>query len=137
MHHPSISRHIIPLKFPNWNITIYSLDKKPYQRIVFQTFECPNEGSPNFLCLFWKHKVRFYSNSPSLFSVMKDDSCIFLVQTSYSLEKNSPPKWNFRNFEWLGRLKFTRFLIFEIPSQLFLNFASLFNVMRDNSSVLF
>ena len=28
--------------------------------------------------------------------------CIFLAQTSYTLDKNSPSKWNFWTFEWLG-----------------------------------
>ena len=50
--------------------------KRAHQCTIFQTFECSNESSPNSLCHLWNHKVRVYSNSVSLFSVMKDDSCI-------------------------------------------------------------
>ena len=63
----------------------------------------------------------------------------FSAQTSYTLDQNSPSKWNFWTFQWLRGLKFTKFLISYLKSQVSfsLNFASLFNVMRDNSSVLF
>ena len=59
----------------------------------------------------------------------------FFSSTSYILEKNSPSKWNFWTFEWLGGLKLTKFLMSYLKSQVRfpLNFASLFNVMRDNS----
>ena len=92
-------------------------------------FECSNESSPNSSCHFWNHKVRVYSNFASLFSVMKDDSGIFLAQTSYTLDKNSPPKPNFWTFEWLGGLKFTKFLMSYLKLQVSfsLNFGSLFN----------
>ena len=52
--------------------------KGAHQRTIFQTFECPNKSSPNSSCHFWNHKVRVYSNFASLFSVMKDDSFVFL-----------------------------------------------------------
>ena len=116
MHHFSVSWHINPLKFSNWNITIYVLDKKSPWCKIFQTFQCSNESSPNFLCHFWNHKVRVYWNSASLFIVMKDDSCIFLAQASYTLDKNSPSKWNFWTLQRLGGLKFT---ICEITSHFF------------------
>ena len=32
----------------------------------------------------------------------KIPSLYFLAQTSYTLDKNSPSKWNFWTFEWLG-----------------------------------
>ena len=181
--------------------------KRVHQSTIFQTFECSNESSPNSSCHFWNHKVRVYSNFASLFSVMKDNSSVFfLAQTSYTLDKNSPSKWNFWTFEWLGEnspnsschfwnqesvflqtlhhssvswdmnhysmswkitplyfssnlmyfgqkepvevkfsdfwvvgWKFNKFLMscLKLQVSFSLNFASLFSVMRDNSSVLF
>ena len=127
-----------------WNFLTETLQymlwtKRAHQCTMFQTFECSNRSSPNSSCHFWNHQARAYSNSTLLFSVMKDNSSIFLAKTSYTLDKNSTSKWNFRTFEWLGRLKFTKFLMTYLKSQFSfsLNFASLFNLMRDNSSVLF
>ena len=113
--------------------------KRAHECTIFQTFECSNKGSPNSWYNFWNHKFRVYSNSELLFSVMKDDSCIFLAHTSYTLDKNSPSKLNFWTFEWVGGLKFTKFLMPYLKSQVSfsLDFASLFNVMRDKYSVLF
>ena len=46
--------------------------------------------------------VRVYSNFASLFRVMKDYCFVFFIaQTLYTLDKKSPSKWNFQNFEWL------------------------------------
>ena len=89
-----------------WNFlveTVYALDIKSQLMYNFQTFGCSNEGSPNFSCSFWNHKVRVYSNVTSLFSVMKDNSSVFfLAQTSYTLDKNNPLNWIFWTFEWMG-----------------------------------
>ena len=53
--------------------------------------------------------------------------------------QKQPIEVKFRTFQWLGRLKFTKFLMsyFKSKVSFSLNFASLFNVMRNNSSVLF
>ena len=70
----------------------------------FQTFGCSNESSPNSSCHFLNHKVRVYSNFASLLIVMKDNSSVFfLAQSSYTLDKNSPWKWIFWTFEWMGK----------------------------------
>ena len=101
----------------------------------FSDFECSKENSPDYSCHFWNHKVRVFSNFVSLFCVMKDKSSVFLAQTPYNLDKNSPSKWNLWTFEWLGE---------NLPNSLLKpqinfssNFASLFDVMRDKSSVFF
>ena len=53
--------------------------------------------------IFLKPQGQGFSNFASLFSFMKDKfSVVFLAQTSYTLDKNTPSKWNFRTFEWLG-----------------------------------
>ena len=64
------------------------LTKRAHQCTICQTFECFNESSPNSSCHFWNHKVRVYSNVASLFPLH------FLAQTVYTLDKNSPLKWN-------------------------------------------
>ena len=59
----------------------------------------------------------------------------FLAQTSYTY-LNSPFKWNFRTFEWLNENSYQ--ISYLKPHISFsLNFASLFNVTGDKSSVLF
>ena len=80
--------------------------KRANQCTIFQTFECSNESLINSLNHFWNRKVRVCSNSASLFSVMKDDSCSFLGESSCTSDKNSPSKWMFWTFEWLGGLNF-------------------------------
>ena len=48
------------------------------QSTILQTVECSNESSPNSSCYFWNHQIGVYSNLASLFSVMKNNSSIFL-----------------------------------------------------------
>ena len=112
--------------------------KRAHQITNFQIFECFNESSPNSSCQFLNRKVKVYSNFVSLFSVAKDNSSVFFLSQTFIL-------WTKRTH----RSKISRLLsvwvkthqisdvIFETTSQFFLNFASLFSVMRDNSSVLF
>ena len=76
--------------------------KKAHQCTICQTFECSNESSPNTSCHFWNQKVRLYSNFASLFSVMKDNSSVFFRQTSYTLDKSGPSRWNFWTLECVG-----------------------------------
>ena len=78
--------------------------KRLHQCTIFETFECFNESSPNSSYHFWNHKIRVYSIFGSLFSVMKDNSSVFLsAQTLNTLDKKSSSKWNFHTFEWLGK----------------------------------
>ena len=73
--------------------------KTAHQRTTFQTFECFNESSPSCSCHFWNHKVKFYSNFTSLFSVMKITSLYFFSSKYFG--QKSPSKWNFQPFQWL------------------------------------
>ena len=82
--------------------------KTTYQSTIFQTFMCSNESSPNSLCHFWNHKVSIYSDFPSLFSVMKDNSLYFCsLNLVYFGQKESIEK-NFSDFWMVGR-KFTSY----------------------------
>ena len=102
----------------------------------FSDFECSNESSPNSSCHFWSHKIRVYSTFVSLFSGMKDNSSVFfLAQTSYTMDKNSPSKWNSCTFEWLGENSPNSLChLWNQESFFTSNFASLFIIMKHNSS---
>ena len=90
-----------PSEISSWKCILWT--KRAHQCTIFQNFERCNESSPNSSCHFWNHKVRIYSNFESLFSAMKDNSsAFFLPQTLYTLDKNSPSKWNFQTFDWLS-----------------------------------
>ena len=137
MHQLSESRHIIPLKFSSWIIKLRT--KRAHQITNFQIFECFIESSPNSSCQFWNHKVKVYSNFVSLFSVTKDNSSLFfLSQTDILSTKGVHIEVKFSDF-WVFGWKFTKFFMWylKLKVSFSLNFASLFSVMRDNSSVLF
>ena len=63
---------------------------------------------------------------------------IILAQKLHTFDKNIPSKCKFSDFSLL-KLKFIKFLMlfFKQKVSFSLNFGSLFNVMKDNSSVLF
>ena len=89
--------------------------------------------------VIFQTKMSFYSKFGSLFSVMRDkSSALFLAETLYAIDKSSTSKCKFSDLPLLA-LKFTKFLMsFLEPRVSFSsNFASLFSVMRHNSSVLF
>ena len=92
------------------------------------TFNYLRENSPNSLCHFWNQKTFFTTQL----------LCIFSAQKLHTFHKTSALKCTFLDFPLLA-LKCTKFLMsfFKqkvcFPSRI----ASLFSVMRDNSSVLF
>ena len=102
--------------------TLYTED---LTKITFK-YLCGN--SPNSLCQFWNHK--------SFFTIQH--LCIFLAQTLHTFYCSSPSKCKFSDFPLLS-LKFTKFLMSFLEPRISFssNFASLFSVMRHNSSVLF
>ena len=106
--------------------------KRVHQITIFQTFECSNESSPNSSCHFWNHKVRFYSNFPSMFSVMKDNSSVFCISNFVCFGQNEPIEKKFSDFSVVG-WKATKFVMSYLKPQVSfsLNLASLFSVMKD------
>ena len=111
--------------------------KRVHQSRIFQIFQCFKESSPNSSCHFSNHKVKVYSNFPSLFSVMKDNSSKFLQLKLLYIGQKEPIEVS-KFFRLLnGQVKFTKFLMpcLKLQVSFSLNFASLFSVMRDNSSV--
>ena len=104
----------------------------------FQTFGCSNESSPNSSCHFWNHKVRVYSNFASLSSVIKGNSSVFFYLKPHILwTKISHWSEIFGLLSGWVKIHEIPHVIFEITSLFSLNFASLFNVMGDESSVFF
>ena len=90
--------------------------KTTYQSTIFQTFMCSNERSPNSLCHFWNHKVSIYSDFPSLFGVMKDNSLYFCsLNLVYFGQKESIEK-KISDF-WMAGRKFTKVLISYLKTQ--------------------
>ena len=88
--------------------------KRAHQSRIFQTFECSNESSTNSSCNFWNHKVRFYSNFASLFSVMTRNSRIlFLAEILCIFNKRSLSKYEFGK-----SLKFWTLVGFFCPSHI-------------------
>ena len=89
------------------------------------TFNYLCENSPNYLCLF---ETISHDTTP----------LYFFARPLHTFYKRSPSKCKFSDFPLLG-LKFTKLLMpfLETRVSFSSNFASLFSVMRYNSSVLF
>ena len=90
-----------------------------------------------FLTLFSKPQVSFSSNFASLSNVMKDNSSLLSYINRYILFTEETNQcitfWDF----WVLRSKFTKFLsVLKQQSTFSSNFASIFSVMRHNSSLL-
>ena len=137
MHHPSVSRHIIPLKFSNWNTVCFGqkeaikvqffrllsalMKVHPIPHVIFET------ASPGFIQILCHCSVSWKTNPLYFFS-------------SYLMYfgQKEPIKITFSDF-WEVGWKFIKFLMSYLKPQVSfsLNFPLLFSVMRDNSSVLF
>ena len=127
MHHPSLSWHIIPLKFSSLNIICFCT--------IFQTLNALKKIHPITHAIFETIRSGFFQILYHCSVSWKINPLYFLAQTPYTLDRNSPSKWNLWTFEWLGE---------NLPNSLLKpqinfssNFASLFDVMRDKSSVFF
>ena len=111
---------------------------RAHQSTYFQIFEYFNECSPNSSSQFWNYKVKVYSNFASLFSVMKGNCSVFFLSEAFILwTKRARQSEIFKLLSGWVKIHQIPYVIFKTTSQFFLNFASLFSVMRDNSSVLF
>ena len=105
--------------------------KQTNQCAIFQIFEGSNGSSPNSSCHLWSNRVAVYSNFAFIFSVIKDNSSVFFL--AQTLDRKSPSKWNF----WFESSSNFSCHIWNHMSYFSLDFASLFRIMRDKSSVLF
>ena len=103
----------------------------------FQTFGCSNESSPNSSRHFWNHKVRIYSNLHHCSVSWTITPLYFFSLNLIYFGQKLPIEVKFSDF-WVVGWKFTKFLKSYLKPQVSfsLNFASLFNLMGDKSSVL-
>ena len=132
-----MSRHIIPLKFSNWNIVCFGqkeaikvqffrflsalMKVHPIPHVIFETASL---GFIQILChcsVSWKTNPLYFFSSYLMYFGQKE-----------------PIKITFSDF-WEVGWKFIKFLMSYLKPQISfsLNFPLLFSVMRDNSSVLF
>ena len=131
--HYIIFHDTTPLYFFSSN-TKYFLQKQPISRLSAAPVKVHQ-----ILHIIFQTKSQFFFNVWISFSVMGDHSSILsLAETLYAIDKSSPLKCKFSDLLLLT-LKFIKFLMsFLEPRVSFSsNFASLFSVMRHNSSVLF
>ena len=123
---------------PPWNFldqTLYALGKKTHQSTTFQTFECSNETLPNSSCHFWNWKAQtiqiFWHCSVS----SKINHLYFCNWNLTYFEQKEPIKVKLPDFWVVGWKVLMSYLKLKVSFSL--NIASLFIVMRDNSSLLF
>ena len=100
MHHPSVSWHIILLKFSSWNI--YAFDKNIPSMNIFSDFKCPNESFNIPHVIFettWSGFVQILHH----FSVLwKINPLYFFSSNLIQLEQKKPIEVNLYGFECLS-----------------------------------
>ena len=107
--------------------------KKTHQSTIFQTFEWFNESSPNSSC-HWSRFIQILNHCSVSWKITP---LYFLAQTFILWTKRTNRSEIFTLLAGLVKICQILYDMFETTSQFFLNFASLFNVMRDTSSVLY
>ena len=130
MQHPSVSWHIIPLKFSNWN------------SICFGQKEPINVQFSDFFRLMKVYPIRhanFETTRPGFIQILHHCSVSWKITPLYFFSSNLIYLGQKLLDFWVVGWKFTKFLMSYLKPQVSfsLNFASLFNVMGDKSSVLF
>ena len=111
--------------------------KESHQSPNFETFKCYGKNLLISSCHFPSHKSVFLETLHHSSLSWNITHLYFLGQKLCTLHKGNQSKWKFWEF-WVLRSKFTMFVSFSKQQISFSsNFASLFNVMRNNSSILF
>ena len=83
-----------PLKFSNWNIICFG-QKEPINVQFFRFLSALMKVHPIFYAIFETTKSKFIQILYHYSVPWKIILLYFLAQTSYTLDKNSPSKWNF------------------------------------------
>ena len=135
MHHLSVSWHIIPLKFSNWNIICFG-QKEPINVQFFRLLSALMKVHPIPHAIFETTRSGFIQILHHC-SVSWKITPLYFSNLIYFGQKQ-PIEVKFLDF-WVVGWKFTKsFMSYLKPKVSFsLNFASLFNIMRHNSFVLF
>ena len=132
----SVSWKITPLDFFS-SSNIYFAQKETIKVKIFETFECSGQNLSNSLCQFWNDKsIPLQILYPSSVSWKTTRLYFFRSKIKYFAQAANESA-SFGDFQVLA-LNFTKFLSF-LKQQISFssNFASIFRVMRHNSSVLF
>ena len=132
MDHPLVSWHIITLKFASWNIVCFV--QKELMNVQFlKLFSAVMKVHPIPHASFETTRSEFIQILHNCSVSWKITPLYFFSSNLYTLNKKQ-----FSDF-WMVGWKFTKFLMscLKLQVSFSLNFASLFSVMRDNSSVLF
>ena len=118
----------------NFNLILFLLSiKRSHQSPNFESFKCPGENLAYSSCHFPSYKSFFLQICITPQCHERKLLCTFLCQTLNTLHNRN--KWKCKLFRlWLLASKFTKFLSF-FKQQISFNFASIFRVMRHNSSV--
>ena len=113
--------------------------KESHQTPNFDTFKCSRENLPNSSCHFSNHKSVFLQILHYSSVSCKITPLYFFGQTLYILRKRNQSRCNFfLTFGCLGQNSPNSCLFLKQQISFFAsNFASLFSVMRRNSSALF
>ena len=137
MHHLSVSRNIIPLKFSNWNIMLFA-QKEPIDVQFFQLLSALMKVHPIPHAIFETTRSGFIQILHHCPVSWKITPLYFCSSNLVYFGQKEPIENKFSDL-WVVAWKFTKFLMTYLKSQVSfsLNFASFFSVMRDNSSALF
>ena len=136
MHYPSVSWHIIPMKFSSWNICFRQ--KEPIRVQFFRLLNALVKVHPISHAIFENTRSGFIH-------ILHYCSVLWKIIPLYFCSTNLVLLWTKRAHRkeifrfWVVGSKFTKFLISYLKPQVSssLNFASLFSAMRDNSFALF
>ena len=103
LHHPSVPWHIIPQKFSSWNIICYG-QKEPINVQFFRLLRVLMKDHSIPHAIFEATRSGFIQILHHCSVSWKITPQYFLAQTLYTLDKKSPPKWNFQTFQWLDEI---------------------------------
>ena len=117
---------------------LYALDKQIQSKCKFSDFQLLAWKLTKFRMSFFKPHFSFCLNFSTPFSVKTQFLWNVLTETVYALEKNSPSMYNFQTFGCSNESSPNSSCHFwNHKVRVYSNFASVFSVMKDNSSVLF
>ena len=145
MHLASVSWQIVSLKFSSWNIISFE-QKQPINVQVFKLWSPLMNVHPLLLAIFETTRSEFVQFCITLWchqdisSVTlwchQDISSVFFSSSLIYFRQKEPIEVNFSNC-WVLEWEF-KFLMsyLKLPVNFYLDFASLFSIMIDNSSVL-
>ena len=137
MHHPSVSWHTIPMKFSSWNIICFG-QIEPIKVQFFQLLSALMKVHSIPYVIFETTRSSFIQILHHCLVSWKINFLYFCSSNLVYFGQKEPIENKLSGF-WVVGWKFTKFLMWYLKPQVIfsLNFASLFNVMRDNLLLLF